>query len=97
MGEGGIWFFTFEDPHGGWEVVYPSGCFESCDDDDGGGDEIIGESVVQVALGKGQQGDGKEMVRESNLEFENVVNIVEFFFVPRRCMFLAQTIPSHFD
>lgn len=53
MGGGGIWFFTFEDPHGGWEVVYPSGGFEGCDDDDGGGDEIIGESIVEVALGEG--------------------------------------------
>lgn len=42
---------TLEDPHGGGEVVDPPGGLERGGAHAGGGDEIVGEGVVQVALG----------------------------------------------
>lgn len=41
---------TLENSDGGSEVVDPSGGTESSSDDSGRGDEIVGESVVEVAL-----------------------------------------------
>lgn len=41
---------TLEDPHGGGEVVNPPGGLERGSAHAGGGDEIVGECVVQVAL-----------------------------------------------
>ena len=37
---------TFEDPYGGGEIVNSSRCFEGGGDDRGGGDKIVGESVI---------------------------------------------------
>lgn len=44
---------TLKDADGGGKVVDPSGGLEGSGDDRGGGDEIIGEGVVQVALANG--------------------------------------------
>ena len=41
---------TLEYPDGGREVVDAPGGSEGSDDDAGGGDEIVGESVVEVTL-----------------------------------------------
>jgi hypothetical protein len=41
---------TLEDPHGGGEIINTSGGLEGGNDDGGGGYEIVGESVVEVAL-----------------------------------------------
>lgn len=41
---------TFKDADGGGEVVDPSCGLQRCDDDGGGGDEVVGEGVVEVAL-----------------------------------------------
>lgn len=42
---------TLEHPDGGGEVVDPAGGLEGSGEDLNGGDEIVGEAVVQVALG----------------------------------------------
>jgi hypothetical protein len=49
----GLGMRTLKDPHGGGEVVDASGSAQSGDDDRGGGDEIVGEAVVQVTLTSG--------------------------------------------
>ena len=41
---------TLEDADSGGEVVDAAGSLESGSENGGGGDEIVGESVVQVAL-----------------------------------------------
>lgn len=43
---------TFEDSDGSGEVVDTAGSLQGSSDDGGGGDEIVGEGVVQVALGE---------------------------------------------
>lgn len=47
---------TLKDADGGREVVDPPSGAESGGEDGGGGDEIVGESVVQVALWGGEDG-----------------------------------------
>lgn len=42
---------TFEHAHSGRKVVDAAGGFEGGDNDGGGRDEIVGEGVVEVALG----------------------------------------------
>lgn len=42
---------TFKNPDGGREVVYSPGGSESCLNDGRGGDKIVGEGVIEVALG----------------------------------------------
>ena len=41
---------TFEDTDSSAEVIHSSGSLEGSGDDRGGGDEIVGEGVVEVAL-----------------------------------------------
>lgn len=41
---------TFEDPHSGREIIDSSCCSESCCDDGGRGDEVVGKCIVQIAL-----------------------------------------------
>jgi hypothetical protein len=41
---------TLEDANGSGEVVHPPGGLQGSDENGGRGDEIVGESVVQVAL-----------------------------------------------
>ena len=42
---------TFEDANGGGEVVDATGSLEGGGENFDGGDEVVGEAVVQVALG----------------------------------------------
>jgi hypothetical protein len=51
----GVWR-TFEDSDGGGEVVDAAGGLEGGSDDGRGRDEIVGEGVVEVALGIGVAG-----------------------------------------
>ncbi len=44
------WVHTLEDADGGREVVDSPGSLEGGGEDGRGGDEIVGEGVVQVAL-----------------------------------------------
>lgn len=46
---------TLEDTDGRRKVVDTPGCADSSGDDGGGGDEIIGEAVVQVSLHANQR------------------------------------------
>jgi hypothetical protein len=41
---------TLEDAHGSGEVVHSAGGLEGGNEDRGRGDEIVSESVVQIAL-----------------------------------------------
>lgn len=41
---------TFEDSDGGGKIIHAAGSAKGSYDDRGGGDEIVGEGVVQVAL-----------------------------------------------
>ena len=43
-------FDSLEDPHGGREVIDSPGSFEGGGHDGDGGDEIVGEGVVEVSL-----------------------------------------------
>ena len=49
-GEIGIWGRTFKDADGSGEVVDTTGSAEGSNDHGWGGDEIVGEGIVQVTL-----------------------------------------------
>lgn len=55
---------TFKHPHSSGVIIYASRGPQRGSDDGGGGDEIVGEGVVEVAL-----------------QLEDVLDLVEFFFV----------------
>lgn len=44
------WKRTLEDADGGGEVVDAAGGLQSCGEDLDGGDEIVGEAVVEIPL-----------------------------------------------
>lgn len=85
---------TLKDADGSGVVVDTSCSAESGREDRGGGDQVVGKGVVQVALGGG--GVSVSLVAEvggrgggtSYLELENILDGVEFLLVPVRaqCM-----------
>lgn len=81
---------TLEDAHRGGEVVDPPGSPESSGQDGGGGNKVVGEGVVQVALwaflfsALAHDRRGSATVREAYLELENVLDAVKLLLVPVR-------------
>lgn len=85
---------TLKDADGSGVVVDTSCSAESGREDRGGGDQVVGKGVVQVALGGG--GVSVSLAAEvggrgegtSYLELENILDGVEFLLVPVRaqCM-----------
>lgn len=82
---------TLEDPHGGAIIVDPPGSLEGLLDDLLGGDEVVGETVVEASLEFEEVLDGGE---------EGCVTLVEgvvgFFFVSSGGV-LSETGDCRFD
>jgi hypothetical protein len=76
---------TLEDADGGGEVVDSPGGPEGGGQDGRGGDEIVGEGVVQVALWLlDGAGDGDKTGRRAYLKLENVLDAVKLLLVAIR-------------
>lgn len=77
---------TFKDPHGSWVVVDSSRSFQCSGYDGGRGYEIVGKSVVQVALRMGSASVFEipsAGIRSGTiyLELENVLHSFELLFI----------------
>lgn len=57
---------TFEDPNSGGEVVDSSCRSQSCGDDRWGGDEIVGEAIVKVALWFKEQTSARRLLSRAH-------------------------------
>lgn len=91
-----IWH-TLKDADGSGVVVDTSCGAKSGREDGGGGDQVVGKGVVQVALGGGggvrlvlllKWGGGGGEGGTSYLELENILDGVEFLLVPVRAQCL---------
>jgi hypothetical protein len=102
---------TLEDPHGGGEIVNPSGGFQGGNEHGRRGDQVVGEGVVQVALrcrSRGQpsadvhagfflSGRSRFAYRTTYLELKNILNAVKLLLVSVPVLTSAIEFPESLD